>query len=113
VPVVVTIIGKQIGSDNAIKNADIQSEIFNAINYQADAVQIRRIINYIRKRSIVPLLISSSRGYFVSQNDAEVAQYVATLQSRANEILCAVKERVEEKNIITAYMQPLYYKPQQ
>jgi hypothetical protein len=67
VPVVVTIIGKQIGSDNAIKNADIQSEIFNRALYERDSRELgRRRTLHLKRNQMDDIIIHitvTNRGF--------------------------------------------------
>ena len=60
--------------------------------------RFKRIIRHIRQHNLLPNLLSSRRGYYVSQDPNEVFRYVRSMENRGNGILKAAQ----------VYNQPLY-----
>ena len=56
--------------------------------------RVRKIINHIRFAGWCPRLIASSNGYYVSNDDEELKQYVQSLRARAKAIY-AVADKLE------------------
>lgn len=48
--------------------------------------RLRKVINYIRLNGMVTNLIATSKGYYVSEDKAEIATYVKSLTQRAEAI---------------------------
>lgn len=46
----------------------------------------RKIINHIRINSLIPCLISTSKGYYIAQTKHEVKDYMESLRERINSI---------------------------
>jgi hypothetical protein len=63
------------------------NEKWNPIPKLTDA-RLRKIVNYYRVQSILPV-ISTSKGYYVSYNEDDVNDMMASLCQRANSILQA------------------------
>jgi hypothetical protein len=51
-----------------------------------NGARIRKIINRIRMENLVPLLVSSSAGYYVATDATEVRDYIRSLKERASAI---------------------------
>jgi hypothetical protein len=49
-------------------------------------VRMRKLINHIRMKDLVPGLLASSKGYYVSNDPKEVKEYIQSLQGRENAI---------------------------
>jgi hypothetical protein len=54
-------------------------------------VRVRKLVNYIRTHDLLPGLIATSAGYYVTEDPVELAKYIDSLRQRKNEI-----GRVEE-----------------
>lgn len=51
--------------------------------------RLRKIINYIRSNSILPV-IATSKGYYVSYDEGELSSQIKSLTERANSIMDCV-----------------------
>lgn len=49
---------------------------------KVDGPRVRKIINHIRVNNLVPGLVATSKGYYVSRDPAEVIKYIQSLQER-------------------------------
>jgi len=75
---------------NPIKEPEIVAR-FNErnIGLKLSAVRLRKLVNYIRSNSLLPL-IATSKGYYVSTNKNVIASQIKSLEQRANSIMnCA------------------------
>lgn len=76
---------KKIGKDKAVTNKTICEKLSAAGDRITDA-RVRKIINYIRNNNLVPGLIATSAGYYVSTDPTEVKAYIDSLTGRASAI---------------------------
>jgi hypothetical protein len=74
------------GSENAITNSKIRATILDRKGIKISDARVRKIINYIRIYDLVPGLIATSRGYYVSADPEEILKYIESLVGRKNEI---------------------------
>lgn len=94
---------------NALKtrtkdNPILSKDIVNGVNSKWEVkpkftdVRLRKIINYYRTNSILPV-ISNKNGYYVSYNIEEIDLMTHSLTQRANSILGCVfgMKRISEK----------------
>lgn len=82
-----------IGKAKLIKGATIVEKINDKakeydLSSQFSEVRLRKIVNYIRINSILPL-IATSKGYYVSNDKQEILTQCKSLEQRANAILAA------------------------
>lgn len=55
-----------------------------------DGVRLRKIVNYMRKNAMAPI-IATSNGYYVSNDVEEIEKQITSMKERANGILDAAK----------------------
>ena len=94
-PVMVKCLERKIGKENAVTNA-YMCDRMNENGYDIGEARVRKIINYIRINGLVPCLMASSSGYYVTTDAGELSAYVTTLQGREDAIR-AVRKAVEEQ----------------
>lgn len=58
----------------------------NNKGYKINEARFRKIVNAIRMRDIVPNVVATSKGYYVSSDAEEVAAYIQSLRDRAGAI---------------------------
>ena len=73
--------------DNPIKSYSIVQGINNNMNlgFKFTDVRLRKIVNYYRVKSIIPIM-SGSKGYYVSYDPEDIKTMILSLQQRANSI---------------------------
>lgn len=87
IPVLVEYLSKEAqGKKNAIKNILIVKYIFSKTSIALTQVQVRHLINIIRKRGLIHNLIASSVGYYISSTPKEIKAYISGLRHREQEI---------------------------
>ena len=100
-PIIIQGLKTKIGKDKAVTNKHICKALKNFGHKLTDS-RLRKIIHHIRANDLVPLLIATSKGYYVSNNDEEIQDYIKSLQERANSILfiknCLQKQLSEKNN---------------
>ena len=76
VPTIIKGLESKQGKANAVSG----SKICKALNIKG--VRLRKIINYIRTKNLLPALCSCSNGYFVATNIYEMQDYIISLKQR-------------------------------
>ena len=99
-PLIVAGLKTKIGKEKAITNKQICKALKDREHKITDS-RLRKIIHNIRAKDLVPLLIATSRGYYVATDNQEIEDYIKSLEERANSILfiknCLKKQFKKEK----------------
>lgn len=85
VPVVASALRRKVGKNNAITNAEMCRRLrtFHLTwKFNVKGPKMRKIVQYIRVRGLVPRLASTSRGYYVCNDDVEFGLYLDGLKGR-------------------------------
>lgn len=85
-PIMTKCLERKVGKENAITNRVI-CEKMSECGYDIGEVRVRKIINYIRVMDLVPRLLATSKGYYVSRDKKELSLYIESLKDRAAAIL--------------------------
>lgn len=99
VPLFVQGFEKKIGKESAVTSKSIIAKL-RLKGIKITDARIRKIVNHIRTKGIIPNLVATSKGYYRTDDDAELARYEESLDQRENEI-----RRVKEG--ISAYRRSL------
>ena len=75
----------KIGKDRAIKNSEICAKMRLA-GYRINNARLRKVINHIRVNALLPGVVATSDGYYIATTKQEMADYIASLESRENAI---------------------------
>jgi hypothetical protein len=94
IPLFVKGFNAHMGPKNPITNREIVTRMA-AINLQLTDVKVRKIINYIRNKDLVPGLVAASGGYFITHSPEELKKYISSLLGRENEIR-RIREAMQE-----------------
>lgn len=94
-PIMVKCLERHVGRDAAITNSQM-CEKMCAYGYQLNEVRTRKIINHIRVNALIPRLIATGKGYYVSEDEAEIRRYIESLKDREAAI-AAVRMAMEEQ----------------
>lgn len=71
--------------DTAIKGAEICKRL-NGRGYKITEARLRKITNFIRSESILPI-IATSKGYYCSYDKEEIKKQIQSLTERADAII--------------------------
>lgn len=80
-PKIVKFLSKRVGKDKAVTASYIISQ-FRSGGYKMDGPRWRKIVQYIRINGLVSNLISTSKGYYVSNDPHERESYLNSLRQR-------------------------------
>lgn len=74
--------------DRPIKNKSISAELYFYRNRKVNIAEarVRKLIHFVRVNDLVPCLVSTSQGYFVSDDPAIVESCIKSLRERCNSI---------------------------
>lgn len=84
-PNIVSKLKLKVGEENAVTSTHVIKQ-FNDHGKKMSGARWRKIINYIRINNLVPLLVSSSKGYYIATKEEEVRNYLESLKQRINAI---------------------------
>lgn len=86
-PVILQGLKTKQGKKNAVTNRTIIMRL-SVAGYKIDEARCRKLINHIRTTDILPglILIATSGGYFLAENEAELLDYEESLLGRENAI---------------------------
>ena len=94
-PVVFGLLSGRVGVQNAIKNGLIVKKLSE---YKITQERVRKVINQIRTRGLIPCLIASSKGYYIAETEEELKDYEESLEGRESAIR-AVRESIRRQRI--------------
>lgn len=84
-PVLIAGLKTKIGVDYAITNDDMIKAL-KKLDYKVNQSRIRKMINHIRINNLIPRLISTSKGYYITESKREFDDYKESLRGRINAI---------------------------
>lgn len=99
VPNFIKQLSNKIGEKNAVTSSQIKKG-YSTIGVKIEGPRIRKIINYIRCRNLVPGLIASSKGYYVATNKQDLDRYIKSLNERIASIQQVRKKTIEYYNTL-------------
>ena len=94
-PIMVRCLANKVGRRSAVTNRYIVDRL-TAQGYAIQETRVRKIISHIRAKGLVPCLIATSKGYYVSKDIDEIKSYVDSLKGREMAIR-AIREAVESQ----------------
>jgi hypothetical protein len=84
------------GKASAIKNREIAREVATVTGYVLTSIRIRKVVNYIRVKNLLPGLLASSLGYYIASNEQEYLDYIESLDDRIRSVI-AVRDALEKQ----------------
>lgn len=106
-PILINGLKNCIGKEKSYSNKKIKGILLTKYNIKLSEPRLRKIIQYIRVKGLVPCLIATSKGYYVSNDMNEVRDYCESLQQRINAIK-QTKESIENQIIKKWYNEHQY-----
>ena len=98
-PIMCKCFSHHIGKENAVTNSVICEKMNNKGYEKVTEARVRKIINYIRTNNIVPRLMASGSGYYITNNPSELKDYISSLKGRKEAIegvICAVQKQYDD-----------------
>lgn len=96
-PIMTKCLERKVGKANAVTNR-IMCERMGEHGYDIGEARVRKIINYIRVMDLVPCLLATSKGYYVSKDIEELTLYIGSLKDRAAAILAVADALTRQLN---------------
>lgn len=94
-PIMVRSLSVKHGKGMAVKNGYICDRLREK-GYDINESRVRKLINHIRVNGLVPRLIATSAGYYISDDRKELTDYIESLRGRELAIR-AVRKAMEEQ----------------
>jgi hypothetical protein len=82
------------GKEKAITAKEIEQNLRDRGFGELTGPRVRKIINFIRMNNLVPGLLASYDGYWVSEDPIEISSYIESLRGRISAI-SAIKTQTE------------------
>ena len=92
---------QRIGKKNAITNAEIRRRFMSVLGIKLSDARIRKIVNYIRNKHLVSVLLASSKGYWVSKDEKEINDWVTTMEKRIGSMKSTLNSVMRQQMILT------------
>lgn len=89
VPVMLRGLSSKLGKEKAVTANKIVQSLKG--HFKLNDVRVRKIVNHIRKCNLLPGLVASSKGYYLSQDPVDLIRYAKSVQGRINEERMVVK----------------------
>jgi hypothetical protein len=86
------------GKAQAVTNTQLAAYLLRAHTIKCTGARMRKIINHIRLEGIVPLLIATSKGYYIADTKEEVESYLQSLTQRISAIAAVRKAILSQFN---------------
>jgi hypothetical protein len=115
IPMLVTTLKYTVGAKAAITNKNLRSWLASCTDEKQKPIivsdsRIRKMINYIRMHDLVPGLIATSKGYYVSENPKEIKDYIESLKGREDSIRgIRIRTQIYYNKIIPPYQSQLNF----
>lgn len=100
-PVFIEGLSNKKGKYNAVTSSDIIKGLKRR-GLKVNGARVRKLINHIRTKDIIPLLCGSSKGYWIEDDQFEVERYIKSLTERIQAI-SQVKESIERQLFTMRY----------
>tara|TARA_R110002020_G_scaffold395633_1_gene605668 strand:- start:481 stop:867 length:387 start_codon:yes stop_codon:yes gene_type:complete len=84
-PIIIKGLQNKIGNDKAVTNQYI-CDCLKEQQYKITNARLRKIIHNIRAKDLIPCLIATSKGYYISEDVNEIEIYIQSLGERAQSI---------------------------
>ena len=84
-PKLISLVKWRRGKKNAVSNKKLIN-LLSAMGHDISQPRMRKMINQIRLKKLVKNLIASSKGYYVTDDPAEIKNYILSLRERAEAI---------------------------
>lgn len=94
VPIFISGLKNKVGKQNAVTSSHIINKLQEK-GHKVNGARVRKIINHIRTAYLLPGLIATSKGYYISNDPEEIKQYIASLGHREAAI-SFVRNKMEE-----------------
>lgn len=84
------------GRHAAVTNKEIVNGLARYKDIRTTEARVRKIINHIRNRGLIPCLIATSNGYYIAQTRKEMEDYISSLIGR-EESIRAVRQSMQQQ----------------
>lgn len=101
-PLLVEILSHRVGADRAITNKTLVKH-FRENGLKLSDARTRKLINHIRIHNLVPRLVASSKGYYITQSQDELEAFIMSLRGR-EEAIRAVRLAMEKQTSNDAFL---------
>lgn len=97
-PIMTKCLERHKGREAAISNKEMCQKM-KEHKYDLDETRTRKIINNIRRNYLIPCLMATNKGYYVTDDPIEFRKYIGSLRGRVeaiNEVISSLEGQLEE-----------------
>lgn len=84
--VLATVLRFRVGKDKAITNGEIQKGFREKLGVTMHGARVRKLIRHLRMSGTIPLLMSTSKGYYQASTKEEFNTCIVSIQERAESL---------------------------
>ncbi len=84
-PLIVKGLQSKVGRRSSITNKQMCTAMQRR-GYDLNEARLRKVINHIRTKGIIPCLIATSSGYYIATEQKEMEDYIESLENRETAI---------------------------
>lgn len=95
-PLFIKGLSAHIGKDNPVTSTEIIQKLKDKKNIIVGGARVRKLINHIRMHNLIPRLIATSGGYYITNDKKELRKYIESLKGREDAIK-AIREKLESE----------------
>lgn len=85
-PLFVKALSKKIGKEKQVTSSQMIDGVWTNFKIKIEGSRVRKLINYIRNTGLIPGLIATNKGYYISNDPREIQQYIKSLEEREGAI---------------------------
>tara|TARA_R110000824_G_scaffold16095_1_gene67127 strand:- start:15405 stop:15881 length:477 start_codon:yes stop_codon:yes gene_type:complete len=90
---------KHKGKKNSITSIAICESMTN-LGYKVSEARVRKIVNFVRINHLCPVLLASNKGYWVSDDETEVKDWLESMENRIDALKYSHKQVTAELKAI-------------
>ena len=97
-PIIAKGLNKKRGEKLAVTNEQIATGM-KSVGHKIGSARVRKLINVIRRYSLVNFLIATSKGYYVASERKQVVDYIESLKQREeaiNQVRTSLEKQLAE-----------------
>lgn len=81
-PLFVKALSKKVGKEKQVTSSQMIDGMWTNFKIKIEGSRVRKLINYIRNAGLIPGLIATNKGYYISNDPGEIQQYIKSLEER-------------------------------
>ena len=98
-PIIVRCLKNHVGKENVITNCEMCCKM-EECGYDINEARMRKIINHIRNHCLVPCLVATGKGYYVTTSVQEMKNFIESLNGRIEAITAMRDSMMQQRDVL-------------